>query len=339
MREAFGQRRSNGRSFCLVWLLTLAGCSAADPSPRKSQQLGNGTPPAQVNGEGGSASVGSGGGSGNAGAFGSGGTAGGFSGSGGNVGVGGTGTGNDNGRGGSAGENGMGGSFGAGGASSTGGDVGTGGLGVSSGGVSNASGGVSNASGGAGGDSAGGAGGVSTSTGGTSDSDGETGRLIGITAAHNVVRAGVQTVPPLTPLTWSPTIAAYAQSWADTLATTSCASPHHRTEAELEQQGYGENLAAFSSPNGGSTAQQAVNGWAAEAACWTYGTIMGTEQCNQSCYAALNSDGCGHYTQIVWRSTTLVGCGVATCQNGNFKTDIWICNYSPAGNYVGEAPY
>ncbi len=178
----------------------------------------------------------------------------------------------------------------------------------------------------------------------SSGGDPETGQLAGITAAHNAVRAMVSTQPALPPLTWSPTIAAYAQAWATQLASnpSTCAQPQHRPSSDLEAKDYGENLAAFSGRSGGgslSTAQQAVNGWASEVACWTYGTIQGTEVCNMSCSTNLHSDGCGHYTQIVWRKSLLLGCGVATCQNGMDSEDIWICNYSPAGNIIGQAPY
>jgi len=166
----------------------------------------------------------------------------------------------------------------------------------------------------------------------------EMGRLMGITAAHNTVRAAVvDSNTPLPPLVWSDKLAQYAQQWADELATTSCSSPHHRTSQELQAVGYGENLAVFTSSAGGSTAQQAVSAWASEKTCYTFGKLMTTDQCDTACYTALHSDGCGHYTQIVWRTSTSVGCGVATCQNG--KEDIWICNYSPAGNYVGQNPY
>jgi hypothetical protein len=44
---------------------------------------------------------------------------------------------------------------------------------------------------------------------------------------------------------------------------------------------------------------------------------------------------CGHFTQIVWRDTKEVGCGVA---NGN-NSEFWVCYYTPPGNYVGEKPY
>lgn len=42
----------------------------------------------------------------------------------------------------------------------------------------------------------------------------------------------------------------------------------------------------------------------------------------------------GHYTQIIWRSTTHVGCAVAS----NRQNDFLVCRYSPAGNYFDQDP-
>jgi len=42
-----------------------------------------------------------------------------------------------------------------------------------------------------------------------------------------------------------------------------------------------------------------------------------------------------HYTQIVWRNTSKVGCGVAT----NTKWKILVCHYTSAGNWIGSYPY
>ncbi len=43
----------------------------------------------------------------------------------------------------------------------------------------------------------------------------------------------------------------------------------------------------------------------------------------------------GHYTQIVWRTTTQVGCAAFKCGS----TLLVVCNYNPAGNWVGRHPY
>jgi uncharacterized protein YkwD len=49
----------------------------------------------------------------------------------------------------------------------------------------------------------------------------------------------------------------------------------------------------------------------------------------------------GHYTQVVWKATTRVGCGVADGvlrgSDGNpLVTKFVACNYSPAGNVLGQ---
>lgn len=178
--------------------------------------------------------------------------------------------------------------------------------------------------------------------------NGETGRQVGMTAAHNAVRSQVNSSNPLPPMVWSSTLAAYAQQWADMLASTpsTCAMPMHRSGQELQAKGYGENLAQSGSrPARMTTPSFAVDGWAAEAKCWTYGTISdplrggGTEKCDTTCYMGLHSDGCGHYTQVIWRDSTQLGCGVSTCTADGVTYDIWICNYAPPGNIIGRAPY
>lgn len=49
----------------------------------------------------------------------------------------------------------------------------------------------------------------------------------------------------------------------------------------------------------------------------------------------------GHFSQIVWKSTTHVGCATVMCNGlGNIDSSsplpFTVCNYSPPGNYNGE---
>lgn len=48
-----------------------------------------------------------------------------------------------------------------------------------------------------------------------------------------------------------------------------------------------------------------------------------------------------HFTQVVWKSTTHVGCAVVECNLSLYNPSWWpakyvVCNYSPAGNVEGE---
>lgn len=178
---------------------------------------------------------------------------------------------------------------------------------------------------------------------------GETGPFVGATAAHNAIRQqaslaeGIE--PPLPDLTWSDELAEIAQDWADTLTTDECGSIAHRPNGRL-----GENIAARGS-RGISLEpmppEDAVQGWADEVECWTYGRItggnpnvQGGEQCEQECIADLNSTGCGHYTQLVWANTREVGCGYSTCTTeDDFLFEVWVCNYDPPGNVISQFPY
>ena len=44
----------------------------------------------------------------------------------------------------------------------------------------------------------------------------------------------------------------------------------------------------------------------------------------------------GHYTQMVWSSTTQLGMGQSICKDGSI---IIVAEYNPPGNYIGRAPY
>lgn len=64
-------------------------------------------------------------------------------------------------------------------------------------------------------------------------------------------------------------------------------------------------------------AADVVSAWADEAQDYHYAS-------NTYCKAGKQ---CGHYTQVVWRDTKQVGCGMSLCPN---QAQIWVCNYDPA---------
>src|SRR5919109_4021378 len=71
------------------------------------------------------------------------------------------------------------------------------------------------------------------------------------------------------------------------------------------------------------TPQKVVDKWGSEKQNYNYR--------KNSC-----SGVCGHYTQVVWKNSVEVGCGMAICDN---KSQVWVCNYNPPGNVEDEIPY
>ncbi|KAL5723628.1 hypothetical protein ACHQM5_007004 [Ranunculus cassubicifolius] len=116
-------------------------------------------------------------------------------------------------------------------------------------------------------------------------------------------------------MTWNTTVAAYAQNYANKMAST-CNLVHSNGP-------YGENLAWSSSSTFTGTA--AVNLWVDEKQYYTYST--------NACAAGKV---CGHYTQVVWKKSIRLGCARVVCNAGGTFV---ICSYDPPGNYVGQKPY
>ncbi|CAN1167531.1 Pathogenesis-related protein 1 [Linum perenne] len=136
--------------------------------------------------------------------------------------------------------------------------------------------------------------------------------------AHNAARSAVG----VGPVTWDPSVAAYAQSYARQRAAGDCKLVHSGGP-------YGENLAWSS---GQISAKGAVGMWVNEKADYNYNanTCAPGNTCAQGKV-------CGHYTQVVWRSSSRIGCAKAACSGG--RGTFVICNYNPPGNYVGQKPY
>lgn len=143
--------------------------------------------------------------------------------------------------------------------------------------------------------------------------------------AQNLVRKNAQPPPPapLPELTWSDDAARVAQAWAD-----GCVYQHN------QNRGFrGENIAANAPPSSWKL-QDVVGAWAGEAGFY--------DHAGNTCASGKE---CGHYTQLVWRDTARVGCAHRTCAaNSPFGArfpswELWVCDYEPPGNWVGQKPY
>jgi hypothetical protein len=144
--------------------------------------------------------------------------------------------------------------------------------------------------------------------------------------AHNLARCDVD--PPaqsMPALVWDTDLAAVAQAWANTgnFAHNSSRIDQYNAMGHSETW-IGENLAFGSGP---AMTPVGVTGlWTSESSDYDFAsnTCAGGPAVN-----------CGHYTQVVWANTLRVGCGRAPV-GGQL---LFVCDYAPGGNFLGERPY
>lgn len=146
-------------------------------------------------------------------------------------------------------------------------------------------------------------------------------------SAHNKWRAEAGVSEKLS---YSPELAASAQAWANKLEQNNQCKMRHSEPGGK----YGENIYWASAINWSDgrkelqkkSPKQVVDSWGSEKADYNYA--------KNSCTPGKM---CGHYTQVVWRTTRKVGCAVSVCEDS--QEQVWVCQYQPAGNVVGSKPY
>lgn len=122
------------------------------------------------------------------------------------------------------------------------------------------------------------------------------------------------------PLVWSGKLADAAQNWAEHLAGEVHAMKHSGALAT------GENIATW--PAGHATLTRLVQIWGAEKQYFIDSVFPDVSRTGDWLAVA-------HYSQLVWRRTTEVGCGLAT----GGGQDYLVCQYSPMGNFNGEKAF
>ena len=136
-----------------------------------------------------------------------------------------------------------------------------------------------------------------------------------ILALHNRERAAVGAPP----LVWDPMLALSAASYGPTLTSLG----HLQHSPRDTRPGQRENLAMGSS---GYYGYEAMTGfWINEKRNFTPGKFPDVSRTG-------NWEDVAHYTQMIWKGTTHVGCAL---QHGG-SLDYLICRYSPPGNADGR---
>jgi hypothetical protein len=134
-------------------------------------------------------------------------------------------------------------------------------------------------------------------------------------AIHNLERARVKAPP----LQWDPQLAAAAASYGTVLAR--LGRLEHSPRAS--RRGQRENL--WMGPRGIYSPEQMVGGWIAERAMFQPGVFPNVSRTGNWYHVS-------HYTQMIWKGTTRVGCAIQPAG----RTEYLICRYSPPGNIDGK---
>ncbi|WP_353205550.1 CAP domain-containing protein [Sphingomonas sp.] len=133
---------------------------------------------------------------------------------------------------------------------------------------------------------------------------------------HNAARAAVGAPP----LVWGDDLARDAARYAAVLAASE--DFKHSTEPRGATP-EGENL--FVGSRGAYRYDEMARLWVDEGRAYTGGAIPNISRTGRW-------QDVGHYTQIIWRRTTQVGCAVASSR----RDDYLVCRYTPPGNVWGR---
>lgn len=136
-----------------------------------------------------------------------------------------------------------------------------------------------------------------------------------IVAAHNAERARMG----MPPLAWDEGLGLGAAAYAQQMA----GSGMFQHSDRHARRGIGENL--WMGTHGAFSFEAMVGGWTAEKRYFVPGRFPNNSSSG-------DWEDIGHYTQMIWPTTTRVGCALAS----SARIDYLVCRYSPAGNIDGQ---
>jgi hypothetical protein len=136
-----------------------------------------------------------------------------------------------------------------------------------------------------------------------------------IVAAHNAERARAG----MAPLAWDDALGNGAATYAQQMAFSGMFQ-HSNRQA---RRGIGENL--WMGTRGAFSVEAMIGGWASEKRYFVPGVFPNNSRTG-------NWEDVGHYTQMIWPTTTRVGCAIASTA----RVDYLVCRYASAGNMDGR---
>lgn len=129
-------------------------------------------------------------------------------------------------------------------------------------------------------------------------------------------------------LVWDDGLSAWAYDYVESLTGTTYDPCSGNLIHSSNRNNQGENIGFATTTDPSSL----IDAWYNEIEYYDYNNITGIEHDGQEV---------GHFTQVVWASTTSVGCAVVQCDTmaryGQNATYL-LCEYSPAGNVYDETP-
>jgi hypothetical protein len=125
-------------------------------------------------------------------------------------------------------------------------------------------------------------------------------------------------------LKWDAALARDAEGWAEHLAV--LGHLEHSVDDAADTDPEGENLWAGTA--GHYSVEAMSQYWADERRFYKHGVFPDSSTTG-------NLEDVGHYTQMVWRSSTRVGCALVSGKTDDF----FVCRYGEGGNVMGEKPY